>query len=386
MAEGRHTLEITAVANGVESDRSAGLAVMVVSAVSADAQTWPDPVSVGIPEAICLGGAGADCYIPSLVAAGLDNVTAFVPTTSDRAFFIEGERFVRVLQDGRLVEEPALSMQGDEGRLVSLAAAPDFERSRHVYVAWGTPTRAERQELSITRYRELQGALGEGATIATGLPIPPDGFAPVAIDDHGLLYVALPSEEAGDLSEPTAFGTSILRFGPDGTVPRNNPQPSPVIAHGYARPSALVWDGVTHQLWLAGVDAGWSSPVAVLPTRLDRRLTWPWSPVAVLLHAGPGVAAASPHFAIAGASALAESRQAWFVPSPGEVYRSPVLPDRGPLQLARVDLEAIGNVHMVIGESDTSLIVVAKPERSTSRSSEIWRLERAEGSNVRFSR
>jgi hypothetical protein len=136
-----------------------------------------------------------------------------------------------------------------------------------VFVASAKPGRDTALELTITRYRELAGSLGEGARIVTGLPFQADALAPLSIDGDGLLYVALPAPVSSRASAPRdrSAGGAILRFKNDGTVPPGNWRGSPVIARGYAQPTGLAIDTVSERLWLAGQDPVLGDSVSTVP-------------------------------------------------------------------------------------------------------------------------
>jgi hypothetical protein len=375
MPNGRHVLELTAVAAGLESSRSAGFAVMVARALAPSEETRDTGSSAESGRtlgAICLDVTQVDCYDTRLIAGGLAPVTSVVAANEALLLFIEGESSVRVADGDGLVERPALSLDINGGRLISLAVPPDFERSRHVYVAWSEPSRSGLHELSITRYREVQGSLGDGATIVTGLPVSGDAFAPMAFDDEGLLYVAVPGLEPSSLPRArTAFNSSVLRFQPDGTVPRSNPTASPVIAQGYAEPTALVWDRVDRQLWLAGQDARSLMNVATIPARMLGRSDWPQSPLGVQLQGDRYAAARAPRLTLT-ADTVTASRSAWLVSAPGEIQRGLVQAGESVLQLSTVELGLLRGVNLIVERGSSGLVVVS----TTDQRSQVWALTR----------
>jgi len=367
MVPGLHSLELSTVTSaGTESVRSAALSVMAASASSVG-ELSSNVDDNGRPlEVVCLGDSRADCFEPSLIASGVHGVDSLIPTANEQMLFIEGYRAVRVIMGHQLSEHPALVQE--TGRLLALAAAGDFDHSHFVYAASSVPSRAGGEELSITRYREVQGTLGEGATIVTGLPLPLGASAQMTMDSNGLLYLSLPSVTASP-------NTAILRFQSDGTVPSTNPEFSPVIAYGYAYPSALVWDGVGHQLWLAGGDSRSSTSVATLQTDANARTPWPWAPVGVALQGAPASETAAAHVTMT-TDRGGQARSLWVVPSPGMVYRAVVQSNERQLPLARVTFGSIADVATVVGGPDSSLVLVSEQAQLTIRSSRIWRLDR----------
>ena len=252
-----------------------------------------------------------------------------------------------------------------------------------MYVARSAPSRAGDEELSITRYRELRGTLAEGATIVTGLALPSGATVQMTMDAKGLLYLSMPYKDARSSAE-TNSNTAILRFQSDGTVPSANPQFSPVIAHGYAHASALVWDGVGNRLWLAGEDPRLPTSVAILQTDTSSRTPWPWAPVGVALQGSPSNETAAPRLTIT-SDRGGRSRSIWVVPSPGMVYRGVVESDDRQLPLTRVTFGGIADVATVVGGPDASLVLISESSQQSGRSSRIWRLDRIVPKVIRLS-
>lgn len=278
MSSGRHTLEMSASVNGFESQRSQPITVSVASGLQAvtiggaSAPVTPPAADKALTDsAACV--ATNECYQQHQITSGLGVITAPL-NAGNILFFVENGRTVRTLVNDVPQAEVALSV-GADSRITGLAAAPDFNRTHRVYVAW-TERSSGLETLNITRYRELGGVLAEGATIVSGLPMPPDGVAPIAVDDARRIYLALPAMQKDAVGPPAELSNHVLRFADDGSVPGSNPAASPVLALGYGRPAALVWDGVSRQLWMSGADI-LSDPVTAIPVD-EVRADWPWIP------------------------------------------------------------------------------------------------------------
>ena len=155
-----------------------------------------------------------------------------------------------------------------------LALDPFFERTRFVYATEVESGADGSRRLNIVRYREVANALGERATIVTGIPLPNDGDAPLAVDGAGRLYLAIPAAADG---APSVYDGMVLRFESDGSVSRDSRGGSPVLAYGYERPVALAWSDARNELWLAGSNASGDGALARLP--LEGTTTeWPRVP------------------------------------------------------------------------------------------------------------
>jgi hypothetical protein len=332
-------------------------------------------------EVVCIGDGGTECYEPSLIAAGIRGADSLMATAKDQMLFIEGEHAVRAIEGHTLANSPALVV--DTGRLLSLAVPADFEQSRFVYAASSAPSRGGGEELSITRYREVQGTLAEAATIVTALPLPSGASAQLTMDSKGLLYLSMPFKDERAPADASP-NTAILRFQSDGTVPSSNPALSPVIAHGYAHPSALVWDGAGNRLWLAGSDARTATAVATLQTDDNARMPWPWSPIGVALEGVAASTASTPRVTMT-INRGGQSRSLWVVPAPGQVYRATVQSNDRQLPFARVMFGTIADVVTVVGGPDGSLLLISESAQPSVRSSRIWRLDRIVPKVIRLS-
>jgi hypothetical protein len=159
-------------------------------------------------------------------------------------FIEDGSRIKRVTPEG-LVGEITVDVTPDE-QYLSMAVAPDFSTSRHVFLAveslaGGIP------QLSVVRHRLIGGALGESARVITALPSV-DASARVAVSaDH--IYLA----QTG----------SVLRFSRDGSVPRDQVSGGPLWAAWDGRPEAAIWDAGRQGLWVAGRGTAGSSRAAL---------------------------------------------------------------------------------------------------------------------------
>lgn len=277
MFSGQHTLELTSVQDGVESDRSPPLLVTVVGGAPPPPAPSP-PRDILSPERsgrgnspVCSDEPRTDCYGVQSIASDLGAVTAISPMPDGRVMFIEAGRQVRIASATADVSAIALSA-ADNRQLTGLAIDTQFEKSRSVFVAWTELSRGG-PVVNITRYRELGNVLGEPATIVTGLPVASGSSTPLAVDNDGLIYVAVPANRS--------TSGVVMRFDRDGRVPSSNRNASPIVATGYASPLALAVDRSTRTVWLTGRGAREFGEVAVLGIPALSRGTWPSQPSAV---------------------------------------------------------------------------------------------------------
>lgn len=366
IVSGAHTLELAAVDNGVEGPRSAPLQVMVTLTTSSSAASALVPTSE--TRIVCLDVAVDDCYNAVTVATAEGDVADLTMVPDGRAFFIENARAVRVIGPEGLATTAALEATNEGERLVSLAISPDFLESRFVYVG-SVEERRGSAEFSLRRYREIAGAFGQAAALVTGLPV--HGVrarVPIAVDKSERLYVALPAvDESVARLSAFAFNGHVLRFARDGSVPAD--QSSPILARGYARPSAVVYEPNESRLWLAGSSRPSSAPLATI-SLADRVGSDPLSPMSEWR-----TQTTSPEHAAVSMPAVAlrshgGALELWL--TDGEAYRGSVV--NGALQRLQSVETGLGDLTGIAATSQAGLIVVVRPSGTGSLGSEIVRL------------
>jgi glucose/arabinose dehydrogenase len=362
--------------NGFESSRSEPLAVSVSSLALLGDASLPAPTPSDANDStsgpICVNRVSGECYDRRLLGSVAERVTG-IAAAGDLIFIVEGESRVRVVANDVLLEEPSLTLDAG-ARITGVAIPPDFDRTRTVFLAWTEPLASGGETLNITRYRELLGTLGEAATIVTGLPVAAGHGAPIALDDQGLIYVALPESEPASGSSAAAWSRSILRFDSEGNVPAANPTSSPVIAHGYAMPVSLEWNSGARELWLSGNDPRWPSQVSVLRVDVDRRAAWPAVPSPVSSQAAASrVAVTPPLLAINASPALASMQQIWAVQENGVAQRILRSSGRGVLRIDGLTIDQLGDV-VAISRAPANDLVLATQTRDLR--SLVWRLVR----------
>ena len=237
MLPGRHVLAVTSVFNGAESPLSASLIVEVLPSGQRGAFVSPqssererfDQVAV-----VCADESPRqECYDVNTIATGLDPVTMLASTPDGRLLFVEGESRVRVVANGALLAEPALTARDAKSRIVGLAIDRLFSESHGVFVSSTEPGGNGGSVLSVTRYREVANSLGEGSAIIDGLPFSDDALAPMALDREGESNVAIPdvSVTTRAVGLDASFAGAVLRFDQDG-MSRQGSQTSPVLSYG----------------------------------------------------------------------------------------------------------------------------------------------------------
>jgi glucose/arabinose dehydrogenase len=184
-------------------------------------------------------------------------------------FVAEREGRVRVVRDGQLLADPALSLREDGSgleQLLALAIDPRFDRTHFVYAVYTTTTPSGDATFSLARFREVASTLADRILLLDGIPAARvrataalrfgvDGKLFVAFDDGGDPRVG------GDLASPNG---KVLRLNPDGTTPDDQAAGSPVYSYPYRSPTAFDFQPTSGLLWIADVDSASSGRLSAV--------------------------------------------------------------------------------------------------------------------------
>lgn len=210
--------------------------------------------------------------IITTVVSGLETPTALAALPDGRLIVAEARGTVRVIREGTLVPDPALTLTGiatGDGRgLLAMTADRDFESTALIYTLHTTE-----DGLRLSRHTLHEDHFVDTVTLVDGLPVS-EAWPSVALgmgpDRH--LFVGL--DDAGDPDRSEDLGSysgKVLRFSADGTTPDDQAAASPVYLAGVHRPTAVTWDGDAPDVWIteAGVNG------AARLTRSERHDTDP---------------------------------------------------------------------------------------------------------------
>lgn len=183
-----------------------------------------------------------------------------------RIIFTEREGRVRIIERGRLLTEPALSIkvaQGNKMGLLGVAQDPDFARNHVIYIAYDyeVPALSGDEDppfqLRVARYQLQGNKVVEPKTLIENIPAATNhtGSRLVFGPRDGKLYVT-----TGDADRPInaqrldRLNGKILRLNPDGSIPVDNPftnQPGArgeIWSYGHRNPQGLVFEPGTGRL------------------------------------------------------------------------------------------------------------------------------------------
>jgi len=224
-----------------------GLAA-VVSACSgpAGASQAPPPTRAGTiaPAATPSATPGSPSGAPRTLATDLDVPwdLAVLPDGSALVTLRDAAEVVRVVPGTapQVVARIDEVRPEGEGGLLGIALSPEFAADHLVYLYFTAA-----QDNRVVRYRYLDGSLQQAETIFTDIPKASNhNGGRLRFGPDGLLYLG--TGDAGNASaaqDRDALGGKILRIGPDGSIPADNPFSSPVYSLGHRNVQGLGWDG-----------------------------------------------------------------------------------------------------------------------------------------------
>jgi glucose/arabinose dehydrogenase len=210
---------------------------------------------------------------------------AFLP--DGRILFTEREGRVRVIQRGRLLRDPALSIDvahGNKMGMLGIAQDPAFRQNHFIYVAYDYEVEASPGDeapsfrLRVARYRLQGNNLVEPRTLIEDVPAATNhtGSRLVFGPHDGKLYVS-----AGDADRPLnaqrldRLNGKIIRLNPDGSIPPDNPfigtlgARAEIWSYGHRNPQGLVFEPQTGRM----LDTEHTVPSAVMRSIGSRKAT-----------------------------------------------------------------------------------------------------------------
>jgi aldose sugar dehydrogenase len=260
MAPGAHTIELVSfVTEGgavIESGRSSPLRVTVTGATAGG--TSPPPAAA--PAATLLTTAdGAELRLDAL-SDQLEAATAIAVAPDGRLFVAEQEGRVRILVNGVLEPQPAITIDdalmtsASEGGLLALALDAQFDRTHFLYAAYTIAGPEGTRRFRVVRYREAGGRLGERVVLLDRIPAATRPAASLTTGPDGRLYVALDAAiSTGRTPALASYSGKVLRLNADGTTPQDQPAGIPVFANDIQSPRGLDFHPSTGALWVADV-------------------------------------------------------------------------------------------------------------------------------------
>lgn len=215
-----------------------GAAPWIAAGLLATDSSWlPAQTNPPVPPA----GTLTTPYRVEIVAARLQVPWSLAFTPDGRLFFTERPGWVRVIEHGRMLEEPALLLPdvvpSVKMGLLGIVADPGFATNHFLYLAYNYDLGKEDYRLRVVRYREIKNRLVEPRVLIEGIPAYRNHTGcRLRFGPDGCLYIT-----TGDANQPPlsqrldSTAGKILRLNPDGSVPADNP----LVGHTNAHPA--IW-------------------------------------------------------------------------------------------------------------------------------------------------
>lgn len=176
-----------------------------------------------------------DGFEISTVATGLSGATALDIANDGKIFVCEQDGHLRVIENGKLLSEPVLSLDVEhnwERGLIGVAVAPNFLSDPHIYVVYVSDKPYTHHRVS--RFR-VEGNRADPASekillmgddqskFGGNVPAGHQGGA-IHFGIDGKLYIGIGEQTAKTPSQRfDALQGKILCINPDGSIPKNNP-------------------------------------------------------------------------------------------------------------------------------------------------------------------
>ncbi len=203
------------------------------------AETPPDSRTVKTKDGITLK--------VETVVTGLEVPWSIAFTSATRMLVTERPGRVRVVENGALRPAPLavisdVESKGETG-LMGLTLAPDYEKSRLLYMSYGYAVPGGIR-VRVVRFHDDGTGLSQRKVILEGLPAARfHAGCRLRFGPDGKLYVTTGDATTREIAQKLdSLGGKTLRLNPDGTIPADNPFPgSPVFSYGHRNSQGLDW-------------------------------------------------------------------------------------------------------------------------------------------------
>lgn len=229
----------------------------------------------------------AEGEVPTLrlvdVADGFENplLLTFAPGDPKRLFVVEQGGTIRIIENGRVVDEPFLDLsasvetEGKEQGLLGLAFHPDYADNGRFYVNYtakdgvhGVPLSTSiLSEFRVSTEHNIADMASERVVLTQEQPTRTHNSGMLAVGADGFLYIGVgdggPAGDPTDQAQaPSTWLGSILRIDVDGSdageygIPSGNmesPAAPEVFHHGLRNPWRFSFDACTGDLYLGDV-------------------------------------------------------------------------------------------------------------------------------------
>jgi glucose/arabinose dehydrogenase len=260
-----------------------------------NSQPVPDTVTPPTETPVIEAGGfpNAADYEWKMIASGLNRPVEIQPANdgSGRLFIIEKPGYIRVFENGQLLNAPFLDItdrvnaSGNEMGLLGLAFHPDYEQNGFFYVNYtgaGGNTRISRFQAS----GNSADKNSETVLLLIEQPYPNHNGGALAFGPDGYLYAGL--GDGGSAGDPHKNGQNInsllgkilrldVNHGDPYSIPSDNPFGNEVWAYGLRNPWRISFDRATGDLWIGDVGQDKWEEIDYLPAGSESGANFGWS-------------------------------------------------------------------------------------------------------------
>jgi glucose/arabinose dehydrogenase len=242
--------------------------------VSQDLRLRPQCLILAAAVAVSSGSAARPKLVP--VVRGLHSpVYVTAPSSEPRRLYVVEQRgLVRVVAGGRLLPRPFLDLRRlvlhkELAGLLSLAFAPDYRRSRRLYVAYV----GRDHDVHLVEYRAGGRRIRELLHVVIPSRSPDNHYGgQLAFGPDGFLYAGFGDGNAkAAAQDPASLLGKLVRI----DVRRPGAQPE-IVAYGLRNPWRFSFDRVTGDLLIGDVGADTWEEVDVLRRGTPRPVNFGW--------------------------------------------------------------------------------------------------------------
>ena len=181
------------------------------------------------------------------VVTGLEVPWSIAFSSPSRMLVTERPGRIRVVENGSLKAAPLAVISDAESSgetgLMGLALAPDYEKSRWVYVSYAYSAPGG-PRVRVVRFHDDGFGLSDRRVLLDGIPAANfHAGCRLRFGPDGKLYVTTGDATNREIAQKLdSLGGKTLRFNPDGTIPSDNPFPgSPIYSLGHRNSQGLDW-------------------------------------------------------------------------------------------------------------------------------------------------
>ncbi len=196
-----------------------------------------------------------------VVATDLRVPWSIVFAPDGRMFFTERPGRLRVMENGKLREEPLLTLTDVDTTLklglMGMTLHPQFAQNHWLYLAYAY-REGNGQRVRVVRYRETSNAVTERTVIIENIPAATNhAGCRIKFGPDGKLYITTGDADRPELSQQLdSLAGKTLRLNEDGSVPQDNPffnqptgQVSAVWSYGHRNAQGLDWQPGTNLMF-----------------------------------------------------------------------------------------------------------------------------------------